>query len=475
MSQAETRTGVWPSLTPTPGARFPPPMANFPSGHGSSPWLERLGLHRPELRAWAFYDWANSAMVTTILAAVFPVYYYKVAGAHLPPGVATQRYALCTTAALAGIALLGPALGTLADVTAAKKKFLGGFMGLGVVAVAAMYWIEAGDLGLASALLILANLGASGSFVFYDSLLPHVARPQEMDRVSTAGYALGYLGGGLLLALNIAWITFPGAFGLPSGDHLSPTERTLPTRLAFLSVAIWWAGFSIPLLRRVPEPRVQAAALRPAGRGAIAETGRRLRTTFRDLRAFRPAFLMLLAFLLYNDGISTIIKMASIYGTEIGIDTRSLLVSILLVQFIGIPCSLLFGQVAARVGTKRTLYAALAIYIGIAMLAAFMRTAAHFFALAVAVGFVQGGAQALSRSLFASLIPRQRSSEFFGFFAVLEKFAGVLGPAFFVLASRLTGSSRNAIVCVVLFFVAGALLLRAVDVDAGRQAARAAE
>ncbi len=446
--------------------RIPPP---------AQVWLERLGLHRPELRAWAAYDWANSAMVTTIQAAVFPVYYYKVAGAHLPPGEATRRYAICTSLALAGIALLGPFLGTLADVTAAKKRLLGAFMGLGVLAVAGMFWIQEGDWMLASVLLVLANVGASGSFVFYDSLLPHVARPEEMDRVSTSGYALGYLGGGLLLALNLAWISFPAAFGLPAGGALTGAARTLPSRLAFVSVALWWAGFSIPLFRKVAEPVGVRPSGDTAGLRALAVTWRRLGETFHDLRAYRNAFLMLLAFLLYNDGISTIIKMASIYGTEIGIETRSLLASILLVQFVGIPCSLLFGQVAARVGTKRTLYVSLALYTGIAALAYFMRTAVHFFALAVAVGFVQGGAQALSRSLFASLIPRQRSSEFFGFFAVLEKFAGILGPACFALASQATGSSRSGILSVVVFFAAGALLLRGVDVDGGRRAARAEE
>lgn len=435
----------------------------------------RSVLTRRPVVAWALYDWANSALVTTVLAAVFPVYYYRVAGAHLAAGEATRRYALCTAAALGGIALLGPFLGTLADVTAAKKKFLAAFMGLGVLAVGAMFWIQEGDWPLASALLILANLGASGSFVFYDSLLPHVARREELDRVSTSAYALGYLGGGLLLALNLAWILFPAAFGLPSGDLLSSAERTLPARLAFLSVAVWWVLFSIPLFRRVPEPVVlRGPALRGAA-PALAATARRLRATGRDLRAHRNAFLMLLAFLLYNDGISTVIKMASIYGAEIGIETPALLGAILLVQFVGIPCALLFGQLAARFGTKPTLYAALVVYVGIAVFAYFMRTAAHFYTLAVAVGVVQGGAQALSRSLFASLIPRQRSSEFFGFFAVLEKFAGILGPALFALASALTGSSRSAIASVVVFFVAGALLLRTVDVEAGRRTARAAE
>lgn len=435
-------------------------------------FLQRIGLHRPELRAWALYDWANSAMVTTIVAAVFPIYYYKVAGAGLPAGEATRRYALCTSLGLACIAVLAPLLGTLADVTAAKKKLLAGFMSLGVAAVAAMFWIEEGDWLGASVLLVLANIGASGSFVFYDALLPHVARPDEMDRVSTSGYALGYLGGGLLLALQLAWIAAPGRFGLPAGPDLDPAARTLPARLAFLTTAVWWLVFALPLLRRVPEPPVRGDG---GGSGTLRATFARLGATFRELRTFRHAFLMLLAFLVYNDGISTIIKMATIYGTEIGIETQALVAAILLVQFVGIPCTLLFGQLASRLGAKPALYLALAAYVGIAALAYFMRSAAHFFALAVAVGVVQGGAQALSRSLFASLVPRHRSSEFFGFFAVLEKFAGILGPAFFAAAIQVTGSSRQAIVTVVVFFVAGAFLLRLVDVEAGRRVARAAE
>jgi UMF1 family MFS transporter len=244
--------------------------------------------------------------------------------------------------------------------------------------------------------------------------------------------------------------------------------------LAFLSVAVWWFVFSLPLLRRVPEPPVVG---RPPGSGAAAVRAAlaRLRESSRDLRAYRNAFLMLLAFLLYNDGIQTIVKMATIYGTEIGIGSNALIASILLVQFVGIPFTILFGRLAERLGTKPTLYVTLIAYTGIAILAYSMRTATHFLMLAVAVGLVQGGAQALSRSLFASLIPRQRSSEFFGFFAVLEKFAGILGPALFALAIQWTGSSRNAIASVVVFFAAGALLLRRVDVEAGRRAARADE
>ncbi len=210
-------------------------------------WLEKLGLHRSELRAWAMYDWANSAMVTTIITAVFPIFYSSVAC----KGVfnsqeASHRYATATVIGMVIIALLSPVLGTIADLKGDKKKMLGGFLALGLLSVAGMFFIYQGDWLLASILFILANIGANGSFVFYDALLPHVAREDEIDRVSTAGYALGYIGGGTLLALNLAWIMKPAWFGLPSGDNLTQAQATLPTRLAFLSAAVWWLVFSIP-------------------------------------------------------------------------------------------------------------------------------------------------------------------------------------------------------------------------------------
>lgn len=434
-------------------------------------WLHKLGLHRPELRAWALYDWANSALVTTIVAAVFPVYYYQVAGAGLAPGVATQRFALCTTVALATTAVLAPFLGALADLTGAKKKFLGAFVALGAGAVAFMFCIDAGEWRLASVLYVLASIGGAGSAVFYDSLLPHVARDDELHRVSSSAYALGYLGGGLLLAMQAAWIAHPEWLGLATGPDLPARAATLPVRLALASVAVWWIGFSVPLFRGVREPHV--AGRRAWNSATVAAAARRLTHTLRHLRAYPQAFLFMAAFLLYNDGLQTIIKMAAIYGAEIGIRSQALLLAILLVQFVGIPCTLLFARVADRWGVKRTLGVTLGVYAGIAVFAFFMRTAAHFFVLAAAVGMVQGGCQALSRSTFAGLIPVQRSSEFFGFFGVAEKFAGILGPAFFAVAIQLTGSSRAAILSVLVFFVAGALLLRRVDLQAGHADAAA--
>jgi UMF1 family MFS transporter len=272
-----------------------------------------------------------------------------------------------------------------------------------------------------------------------------------------------------LLAVNLAWIQSPGMFGLPHGPGLTPAEATLPARLALLSAALWWAGFSLPLLLRVPEPRV--AAPRPVG-AALAETLRRLSGTFRTLRARRDAALMLLAFLVYNDGIGTIIRMATAYGTEIGIGRGALIGAILLVQLVGIPCTFLFGALAGRIGAKRAILAGLAVYTLVSLVGFAMRTAAHFFVLALLVGLVQGGTQALSRSLFASLVPREQSGELFGFFSVTEKLAGILGPALFAATVAATGSSRNAILSVVAFFAVGALLLTRVDVERGQRAAR---
>ncbi len=217
-------------------------------------FLDKLGLGRPELRAWAMYDWANSAMVTTIITAVFPIYYAKVACADVSPAQASQRLSIATTIGMVLIAVASPLLGTIADFNGRKKRMLGAFLALGLASVAGMFFIYQGDWILASVLFILANIGANGSFVFYDALLPHIASDDEVDRVSTAGYALGYVGGGVLLALNLAWIQKPEWFGLPSGDNLTVAQATLPSRLAFLSVAVWWLIFSIPLFRWVREP-----------------------------------------------------------------------------------------------------------------------------------------------------------------------------------------------------------------------------
>ena len=431
--------------------------------------LESLGLGTPEARAWALYDWANSAFVTTITAAVFPVYFSRVAAEGLTQAQATARYGTATTVALALVAVLAPYLGALADFTARKKRFLGVFLGIGVAATAGLFFVGQGDWRTGAFLFVLGNAGAWGSFVFYDALLPHVAREGEMDRLATAGFAVGYLGGGLLLALNLAWIQKPGWFGMADADP------TLPSRLAFLSVAAWWALFAVPLFRRIPEPPRRLDPEEDPAQAAAKVAWRRLVRAFRDLRAYRHAFLFLVAFLLYNDGIQTIIRFATIYGAEIGIGRGALIGAILMVQFVGVPFAFAFGQLAERIGAKRSVLLGLSVYLVISVLGYRMQTAVHFFALAGLVGMVQGGTQALSRSLFASMIPAHKSGEFFGFFGVMEKFAGIFGPALFTAAVALTGSSRNAILAVAVLFVAGGGVLLAVDVEEGRSVARSAE
>ena len=437
--------------------------------------LARLGLSSPGARAWAMYDWANSGMLLLVVTTIFPIFFSQFVSDD--PVQATGRFTLATTIGLGVIAIAAPFLGTLADASAAKLKFLATFLALGVAATAGMFFIQQGQWLLALTLFALANIGLNGSFVFYDALLPHVAPPEDWDRVSSAGFAIGYLGSSLLLAFGLALITVPGRFGLPGGEGLSPAAASLPTRITFVLAAVWWAVFSIPLFRRVPEPPPPRAPRAPGEptRSAVGETFVQLGRTFRELRRYRDAFVFLLGFLIYNDGIGTIIRLATVYGTEIGIGRTTLIAAILVTQVVGVPFAFLFGQLAGRVGAKRAIFLGLAVYTGISVLGYLMRTGLHFLLLAILVGTVQGGTQALSRSLFSSMIPKSKSGEFFGFYSVFEKGASILGPLVFWLVLQLSGSSRNAILALIAFFAAGAALLASVNVSRGRDAARQAE
>lgn len=429
--------------------------------------LDQLGLHRRELRAWAMYDWANSAFQTTIIAAVFPIYFQRVAAADLPGAVATERFAWATTIAILIVAIVAPVLGALADYAGCKKKFLAGFLVMGLAATGAMFFIGRGDWLLALTLFVAGNIGVAGSIVFYESLLPHIASEEELDRVSSAGYAIGYVGGGILLAINLVMIQKPAWFGF--------ADAGIATRWSLASVALWWGFFSIPLFRQVPEPRRLLNESETGAESAMLAAARRLVVTFRELRQYKQAFLLLLAFLLYNDGIQTIIRMATTYGAEIGLDDSAMITALLITQFVGVPFAFLFGTLAGRIGAKRSVFFGLAVYAVITLLGYRLSNNIQFFVLAILVGTVQGGTQALSRSMFASMIPRDKSSEFFAFFGVFERYAGILGPAIFAWTVAQTGSSRNAILSVLAFFVIGAAILSRVDVEEGKRAARAEE
>lgn len=425
--------------------------------------LSRAGLKTRQQRAWAWYDWANSTYFTTVITAVFPSFFATYAAKGLSPAEATARFGMLTTVSVAVVAIASPILGALADYSGIKKRSLGIFMAVGVAACAAMVLIGEGDVQLASILFFVGNIGVSGSLVFYDSLLPHVAADDETDRVSAAGYALGYVGGGILLLINLAWILQPQMFGF--------ADTVGAIRASFLSVAVWWAVFSLPLFRHVPEPPVSA---HDRSEAALSVAFARLGRTFREIRRYRHAFLLFIAMLLYQDGIQTIIRMAAVYGAEVGIDQTSQIGAFVMVQFVGIPFSFLFGSLGARIGTKRSIFIGIATYALATMLAFFMTNVTHFFMLAFLIATVQGGTQALSRALFARLIPRDQTSEFFGFFAVAERFATIFGPALFTLSVVFTGSSKAAILAILLLFVAGALVLSRVDEEEGMRAAQQA-
>ena len=309
-------------------------------------------------------------------------------------------------------------------------------------------------------------IGFSGANIFYDSLLPHVAGEDEMDRVSSRGYALGYLGGGILLAVNLAMIMLA-----PEGEFRGVSWSEWMSRLSFFSVGIWWLVFSIPIFRNVSEP--PCAATPEKGVRAIRAGLQQLRGTFSDLGRYRNLLLFLVAFWLYNDGISTIIDMATIYGQEVfgarGIEdsTTHLIAALLITQFVGVPFAFLFGWIAKKLGTKRSIYIALVWYTLICVGGFFMTEIWHFYALAVAVAFVQGGSQALSRSLYGAMTPKAKAAEFFGFFNIMGKFSAILGPVLFAVMGRLFGQSRYSIISLIVFFIVGIVLLTRVDEKEG--------
>ena len=304
--------------------------------------------YKRRIWAWTMYDWANSAFATTILAAILPVYFSQVAGATLPSAtVATTYWSTGLSVSLLIIAIFSPILGTISDVMRGKKRFLAIFAGIGIVSTALLVLVGTGDWVLASILGVIGRIGFNGANTFYDSLLPHVAKEEDRDTVSARGYAMGYLGGGMLLAINIVMIQLlPGTWG---------------ARLSFLSVAIWWAIFTIPLLRRVPEPPAAGAALE-RGASIISASFKRIGETLHDIRRYRELFKFLVAFLIYNDGIGTVIGMAAIYGAELGFGSVELILALLLVQFVGIPYSLIFGRLPTPGDKRRPIYLAFVLF-----------------------------------------------------------------------------------------------------------------
>ncbi len=429
--------------------------------------LARLGLATRPQRAWALYDVANSAWMTTIMTAVFPPFFIDIAmRAGLSRASAGSRFAFATAISVILVGLAGPLLGAIADLRGSKKRFLAAFVALGVACCAALYYYATPERwAMALAVYALGSVAVTSSLAFYNSLLPSVAEPHEIDRVSTAGFGLGYLGGGLLLALNLAMVSSPQRFGIPDVDTA--------VQLSFASVAVWWALFSIPVLRRVEEPRAQAGA---SGASSLLRVAlARLGGTLRDLRHHKDAGMLLLAFLVYNDAINTIIRMGTIYGDELGFSKAWMMVTLLVIQLVGVPFAFAFGLVADRIGALRTILVTLVVYSGISVWAFALRTPTQFLVMGILVGTVQGAAQALARSLFATLVPRHKAGEMFGFFGVFDRFGGSIGSMIFGATLALAGTSRPAILSLIVFFAVGGYLLTRVDVERGRRLARAAE
>jgi UMF1 family MFS transporter len=419
--------------------------------------------YRKTINAWSMYDWANSAFATTIMAAVLPIYYRAIAEPTLSGNQITSYWAYTNSIALLLIAIISPILGAMADFKGQKKRYLTIFALFGIIATAFMFFLTTGDWLMASILFILGNIGFAGANVFYDSLLPHIAKKNDIDQISTRGYAMGYVGGGILLAVNLAMIML-------SPEHLTG----LMTRISLASVAVWWLIFTIPLWKRVAEPPRQVFKGEMDSNPFKAGFNR-LGETFKEIRKYGDLFKFLVAFWLYNDGIGTIIKMATIYGDEIGIGQTDLIGALLMVQFVGIPFAFAFGWLAKKIGTKNSIYISLGVYTLISIAGYFMSTALHFWILGLAVAMVQGGAQALSRSLYGRMVPKAQSAEFFSFYSVSGKFAGIIGPLVFGLVSQLFGNSRLGIVSLIIFFISGALLLTRVDEEKGIQIAQEAD
>jgi UMF1 family MFS transporter len=424
-------------------------------------------LHQKAIRAWTMYDWGNSAFATTIMAAVLPVYYTSVAAGSLAPNIATAYWGFTSSISALLAAIISPILGAVADIRGSKKKFLTAFMLLGVTATALLYFIQSGDWLLASIIFVFGNIGFAGSLVYYDALLPHVARPEEMDQVSSRGYAMGYIGGGILLAINLVMImVLPGRIpGLDTG---------LMTRLTFVTVAIWWLVFTLPLLRNVKEPPKRVEEGEDIS-NPVTASFRRLARTFKEIRRYRDLSMGLLAFWVYANGIGTIIVMATAYGNELGFGQTTLIGTLLMVQFLAAPFAILFGRLAKKIGTKKSIYLSLAIYTIIAIAGYFLYKEWQFWVLGAAVATVQGGSQALSRSLIGKMMPKSKSAEFYGFFSVFEKFATILGPLLFGVVSTIMGHSRLSIVSLIIFFGLGIFILTRVNLERGIQVAQAEE
>lgn len=410
--------------------------------------------------AWAFYDWANSAFATTVMAGFFPIFFKQYWSAGQAVTESTFNLGLANSMASVVMVILAPILGAISDRGGNKKRFLAFFACMGIIMTGALWMVGQGAWVMALTLYGLGLIGFSGGNLFYDALLIDITEESTLDVVSALGFALGYVGGGLLFACNVAMTLFSEFFGF--------ADAAEAVRWSFLSVGLWWAVFSLPLFFFVREPAPTSAP----GQNPIRDGFRQLKQTFGKLRQLRMTFLFLLAYWLYIDGVDTIVRMAVDYGLSIGFDSNNLMIALLVTQFVGFPAAIVFGRIGERRGARQGIMLAIFCYLLIIFWAYRMEETWEFYALAVAIGLVQGGIQALSRSFYARLIPPDQAGEFFGFYNMLGKFAAVFGPIMMGWVSVLTGDPRLSIASVGLLFISGAIILAFVDEKEGRKAAQ---
>jgi UMF1 family MFS transporter len=408
-------------------------------------------LRRRPVVAWAFYDWANSAFACTVMAGFFPVFFKQYWNAGVVATESTFRLGLTSGIASLLIAVLAPVLGAIADRSSSRLRQLFAFTLLGSVATLALALVPQGQWLLAAALFLLASLGFWGGIVFSDSLLLHVAEPDEYDLVSGFGYALGYLGGGLLFAANVLMTQKPAWFGL--------VDATAAVRWSFVTVGAWWLLFALPCLLWVRERPFRGDAQKVGWLRATRDGLVELRHTVAEIRRYRPLVWFLAAYILYIDGVNTVIKMAVDYGLSLGFDQSHLIKALLLTQFVAFPAALAFGWLGGRIGARNGIFLALAVYLAATCYAYFLDDAGDFYLLAFVVGLVQGGIQSLSRSYYGRLVPRDKSSEFFGFYNMMGKASAIIGPTLVGVTAAVTGDSRLSILSIIVLFLAGAALL----------------
>jgi UMF1 family MFS transporter len=439
-----------------------------------------LDADKKAVWGWVMYDWANSAFATTVMAGFFPIFFKQYWSYGVDVNMSTAQLGFGNSLASLFVALMAPVLGAIADKGSAKKKFLLFFAYLGVLMTAGLFLVHKGQWALAIFVYVMGIIGFSGANVFYDSILPGIAGEDKIDYVSSLGYSMGYLGGGLLFLVNVVMTLKPAIFGLP--------DAAAAVRYSFLSVAIWWAVFTLFTIAWVPEEKSVSAE---EGENAIAAGFRQLGTTFSKVRHLKTVFLFLLAYWFYIDGVDTIIRMAVDYGLSLGFASTDLIIALLIVQFVGFPSALIFGKLGQRWGVRKSIYLAIAIYMAVTVWGTMMTQKTEFYVLAIVIGLVQGGIQALSRSYYSRLIPKNQAAEYYGFYNMLGKFAAIIGPALMAVvgliarrmlmpasptAEQLVAvgrlASRWSIASILILFLVGAVLFYFVDEEKGRQQAQ---